>query len=300
MDNNNTTDGQRKATANRDSNAKTKMRLDEKITSVAFGRSTKIDSDKNAPRIRICVLGFAAVGKTAVVVRYLTNRFIGEYCSGKDLLYKKTIKIDGFPSQIEIADTSNKSADLSFPSVHVSWADACIIVYSIESSASFEAAATMLEKIQSIKMPFYHPVLLLANQKDLEHLRQVRVEDGQALALQNNCHFAELSAAEDLDGVELTMTALFRDVRTLKSQRTAVRQKKPSLMHVTKLFSSLIGRSSSSSSFNETDAEKPKLKSSSTASSLHTGDECEIKVNTPTEKEVKSNKGIKKRPSFSL
>lgn len=64
MDNNNTTDGQRKATANRDSNAKTKMRLDEKITSVAFGRSTKIDSDKNAPRIRICVLGFAAVGKT--------------------------------------------------------------------------------------------------------------------------------------------------------------------------------------------------------------------------------------------
>jgi hypothetical protein len=100
--------------------------------------------------------------------------------------------------------------------------------------------------------------------------------------------------------VELTMTALFRDVRTLKSQRTAVRQKKPSLMHVTKLFSSLIGRSSSSSSFNETDAEKPKLKSSATASSLHTGDECEIKVNTPTEKEVKSNKGIKKRPSFSL
>lgn len=217
---------------------------------------------------------------------------------------------------------SISQADLSFPSVHVSWADACIVVYSIESSASFEAAAKMLEKIQSLKMPFYHPVLLLANQKDLEHLRQVlqtrqklyikrnykhdsifkkvRVEDGQTLALQNNCHFAELSAAEDLDGVELTMTALFRDVRTLKSQRTAVRQKKPSLMHVTKLFSSLIGRSSSSSSFNETDTEKPKLKSSSTASSLHTSDESEIKVNTPTEKEVKSNKGIKKRPSFSL
>jgi hypothetical protein len=41
-----------------------KMRLDEKISSVAFGRSSKIDSDKNVPRIRICVLGLVAVGKT--------------------------------------------------------------------------------------------------------------------------------------------------------------------------------------------------------------------------------------------
>ena len=32
----------------------------------------------------------------------------------------------------------------------------------------------MLEGIQSLKMPFYLPVLLLANQKDLEHLRQVK------------------------------------------------------------------------------------------------------------------------------
>ena len=130
---------------------------------------------------------------------------------------------------------------------------------------------------------------------------KVRVEDGQALAVQNNCHFAELSAAEDVEGVALTMTALFREVRTLKSQRTAVRQKKPSLMHVTKLFSSLIGRSSSSSNFNaEVDVEKPRLKTSSTSSSIHTSDESEIKGNTPTEKEAKPHKGIKKRPSFSL
>lgn len=117
--------------------------------------------------------------------------------------------------------------------------------------------------------------------------------------MQNNCHFAELSAAEDVEGVTLTMTALFREVRALKSQRTAVRQKKPSLMHVTKLFSSLIGRSSSSATFNELEVDKPKLKTSSTASTIHTGDESESKASTPTEKEVKVHK-LKKRPSFSL
>ena len=55
----------------------------------------------------------------------------------------------------------------------MSWADACIVVFSIQSSSSFEAAAKMLEAIQQIKMPYYSPVLLLANQKDLEHFRQV-------------------------------------------------------------------------------------------------------------------------------
>lgn len=39
------------------------MRLDEKISSVAFGRP-KSESDKNVPRIRVCVLGSSAVGKT--------------------------------------------------------------------------------------------------------------------------------------------------------------------------------------------------------------------------------------------
>ena len=61
-------DGQDGQTKNRQppkkKNAETEMRLDEKISSVAFGRSTKFDSDKNVPRIRICVLGLVAVGKT--------------------------------------------------------------------------------------------------------------------------------------------------------------------------------------------------------------------------------------------
>lgn len=64
--------------------------------------------------------------------------------------------------------------EFSFPSVHVSWADACIVVYSIGNQISFEAASSMLEEIQRLKSPFYLPILLLGNQKDLEHLRQVQ------------------------------------------------------------------------------------------------------------------------------
>lgn len=163
--------------------------------------------------------------------------------------------------------------EISFPSVHVLWADACVVVYSIQNKASFRAAAGMLDTIQRLKVPFYTPVLLLANKKDLEHLRQVPAEDGQGLAVALQCHFAEVSAAEEVDGSALCLTALFREVRTLRSQRTVIRQtpsRRPALQHVSKLFSSLIGRGGS----NQQDEED----SPSSAKS----------------------RTIKKRPSFSL
>lgn len=125
------------------------------------------------------------------------------------------------------------------------------------------------------------------------------MEDAQALAVQNNCHFAEISAAEDVEGVALTLSALFREVRTLKSQRMAVRQKRPTLMNVTKLFSSLIGRSNSSPSGGDLDMERERLKSISSIPMIKATEE-EVKKDIPPEKETKQNKGIRKRPSFTL
>jgi len=78
-------------------------------------------------------------------------------------------------------------------------------------------------------------------------MEQVGAEDGQAVAVANNCHFTELSAAEDVEGVRCTLTALFREVRALKLQRQAVRQPtRKTLKNVSRLISSLIGRSSTS------------------------------------------------------
>ena len=48
-----------------------------------------------------------------------------------------------------------------------------VVVYSVQSASSFEAAASMLEAIQRLKVPFYLPVLLIGNQNDLEYQRQV-------------------------------------------------------------------------------------------------------------------------------
>ncbi|CAG9795174.1 unnamed protein product [Diatraea saccharalis] len=58
-------------------------------------------------RIRVVVLGSPRSGKSAVVVRYLTKRYIGEYSSTGDFLYQHRVAFDGAVSEVEILDTSN-------------------------------------------------------------------------------------------------------------------------------------------------------------------------------------------------
>lgn len=64
---------------------------------------------------------------TALTVRYLTRRFIGEYRSNTDLLYKQTITLDSGLLDVEIIDISADDEE-GFPSDQIQWADAVLIV----------------------------------------------------------------------------------------------------------------------------------------------------------------------------
>ncbi|XP_072161401.1 uncharacterized protein [Bemisia tabaci] len=59
----------------------------------------------NLNTIRIVVLGGSRCGKTAVTVRYLTKRYIGEYSSTTDFLYRTNVTFDNVTTQLEILDT---------------------------------------------------------------------------------------------------------------------------------------------------------------------------------------------------
>lgn len=106
----------------------------------------------------------------ALTVRYLTRRFIGEYRSKTDLLYKQTVVLDTGLLDVEIVDISAESDD-EFPLEQILWADACLIVYSITDRSSFEYVARSLAEIRQLQS---QPVAyLIANKADLDHLRQV-------------------------------------------------------------------------------------------------------------------------------
>lgn len=130
----------------------------------------KMEDKTNLPRVRISVLGNANVGKSALTVRYLTRRFIGEYRSNTDLLYRQTVPLDSGLLDVEIVDVSAESEN-DFPIEQIQWADACLIVYSITDRDSYKYAVRALANMKSLQTT--PSAYLIANKSDLDHLREV-------------------------------------------------------------------------------------------------------------------------------
>lgn len=125
----------------------------------------------------------------------------------------------------------------------ISWADAFVVVYSIDEKKSLIHARYLLETISILKGPKRSPVLLLGNKRDLEHARQIQVEDGQETSLRWSCQFYEVSVAESSVGVTLAFQSLIREARAVIATKTGpvVRRKTSPALTMSKVIGLVFG-----------------------------------------------------------
>ncbi|XP_053957320.1 ras-related and estrogen-regulated growth inhibitor-like protein [Anastrepha obliqua] len=195
---------------------------------------------EDIPRVRIAVIGNADVGKSALTVRYLTGRFIGEYRSNTDLLYNKTISLDAGLTEVEIVDVYAGNED-DFPVEQVLWADACMVVYNITERRSFDYATKCLGEIKALQNS--PSAYLIGNKADLDHLREIPEKEGAALAAAHSLGFCEVSVAEYTPILSKAFEKLIIDSR-------ARPQKQIRKFSVSKMLGTLIGSSGYGSSRN--------------------------------------------------
>ncbi|XP_063589014.1 ras-related and estrogen-regulated growth inhibitor-like protein isoform X1 [Penaeus indicus] len=228
-----------------------------KAANVVVQRMRSPDRESQNGQARLAVIGSKAVGKTALTVRYLTKRFIGEYQSDTDMMYKATMAVDGSKIMLEILDLSSNLDEVVVPRETVTWAEAWLVVYSITSWETFRVAVRAVEAVAAAcggDQP-NPPVLIMANKKDLEHIRQVPESEGRKLAEQYGCRFVEVSAAEMVSQVNDSIDGLLRQVSQLKGQ-TSPRLRK---LSVSKMFNQLMNRTSSGGSHQEHRAVMPRV-----------------------------------------
>lgn len=130
---------------------------------------------------------------------------------------------------------------------HISWGDAFVIVYSVCDKQSFNYAVHVLETILTLTAPKRIPLILLGNKNDLEHVREVKIDDGQEISLFWQCQFYEVSAAESYIGVTLAFQSLIREagpMQNLKTQQSIRRKTSPS-MTVSKMIGLVFGKNGS-------------------------------------------------------
>ncbi|CAF96309.1 unnamed protein product [Tetraodon nigroviridis] len=131
-----------------------------------------------SPEVKLAVFGRAGVGKSALVVRFLTRRFIWEYDPTLESTYRHQANIDDEVVTMEILDTAGQE-DVQQKEGHMRWGDGFVIVYDITDRGSFEEVAPLRSLLEEVKKPKNVPLVLVGNKSDLDHARQVGTEEGE-------------------------------------------------------------------------------------------------------------------------
>ncbi|KAM3918095.1 ras-related and estrogen-regulated growth inhibitor-like protein [Leptodactylus fuscus] len=183
-------------------------------------KMSEIGQQQQKVEANVLVLGAENVGKSALTVRFLTRRFIGEYVATESI-YTHNIIVDGRETTFSIWDSvcpQNPSPQTCVSEEQLRWADGFILVYSICDRGSFNVVRQQLQRIRQLKKRHGSaPVIIVGNKRDLQHRREISSEEGRLLAISSDCDFFETSAAETYHGSLVVFHQLLETVRENRS-----------------------------------------------------------------------------------
>ncbi|XP_046856505.1 ras-related protein Rap-2a-like [Xenia sp. Carnegie-2017] len=166
------------------------------------------------------ILGAPSVGKTALVVRYVTGRFVHEYDPTLERIYEKQQEIGNVKGLLRIMDTAGSIENCNS---YVRKAEGIVVVYSITDRNSFEVAKDYLnttKEYQRLGTPFDYklPTILVGNKRELRRAREVGRYEGRETAKKLGCLFIESSAAYDRN-VQKIFLNMFLQIQQIKQER---------------------------------------------------------------------------------
>ncbi|KAM6958475.1 ras-related and estrogen-regulated growth inhibitor isoform 1-T2 [Tautogolabrus adspersus] len=179
--------------------------------------------------VKLLILGAQNTGKTALCVRFITKRFIGEYDHKKEVTYRCSSLVDQESVDLEILDTACKESSAESLESSIRWADGFLLLYSVTQRLSFLEVPRLKKLIEHTKKSLVVPTVLVANKADLEIGRQVTTEEGQRLAKDLRCAFRELSVAETVLAVE---AAVFQLIRLVLDQQRPLPDRRSYMLSV--------------------------------------------------------------------
>ncbi|PFX24843.1 ras-related and estrogen-regulated growth inhibitor-like [Stylophora pistillata] len=144
--------------------------------------------------VHAVVLGLDGVGKSALTVRFLTRRFIGEYDGSLEMTYRHHMTLDGQYLALEIMDTAGENTAQKLEKC-ASFGDVFFILFSITDRFSFLEAKRLGKYIRKVKDNDY-TMILVGTKTDLSRYRRVSRNEGFELAKEIGSVFCEISISE--------------------------------------------------------------------------------------------------------
>ncbi|XP_036452247.1 ras-like protein family member 11A-like isoform X1 [Colossoma macropomum] len=187
--------------------------------------------------VKIVVLGASNVGKTALIVRFLTKRFIGDYeantvsslsageinhalplghLQASDGLWRILVQTFGLQTKNAGVEIKRDDAEGLYCQEQINrsiyWADGYVLVFSITDLHSYRTIQPLYQHVRRIHPSGNIPIILVGNKSDLLRARQVPAHEGEALAAELGGPYFEASARENHEGVHAAFLHLCQEV----------------------------------------------------------------------------------------
>lgn len=129
---------------------------------------------------RIVFLGAAGVGKTALIARFLHDRFEPRHARTVEELHALECDLDGDARlRLEILDTSGSYAFPAMRALRIRTGDAFALVYSARDRGSLEEARRLRDEILEIKGDAFDAITVVESKSDLAN--RSRAENARAM-----------------------------------------------------------------------------------------------------------------------
>jgi len=176
-------------------------------------QDSKDDSNEESvsvTRHKIIFIGDANVGKTTIISRIMDNPFneVYEPSIGVDFM-SKNIKFRGQNIKLQMWDTAGQEKYKGLIPSYVRNSSIVFLVYDVSTKTSFDNIPSWINFIRTIENT---TLVLCGNKIDLEN-REVKKEEGEALAQKEGLAFFEVSAKTG-DGIKNMFYSSVADLST--------------------------------------------------------------------------------------
>ncbi|KAE8673688.1 Ras-related protein RABA2c [Hibiscus syriacus] len=172
---------------------------------------------------KIVLIGDSGVGKSNILSRYTRNEFCLESKSTIGVEFAtRTLQVEGKAVKAQIWDTAGQERYRAITSAYYRGAVGAILVYDITKRQTFDNVQRWLRELRNHADS--NIVLMMAgNKSDLNHLRAVSEQDGQALAEKEGLSFLETSAL-DATNIQKAFQTILTEVYHIVSKKALAAQ----------------------------------------------------------------------------
>ena len=171
--------------------------------------------------LEISVIGGLGVGKSTLICGYFT--LLGDKFDEK---FETIININDFYYGIKVFDTSGAHLFPLMIEIVTKNSEGFVLLFSINDRKSFLFLKDVQKKILEKNNGRQRPIILVGNKQDLNHERQVYVDEAEELANSWGCEYIEITLKTP-DGVREIFEKLFKKIIEIKYPDDVKVKKKP-------------------------------------------------------------------------